>query len=128
MRPFACIFEQYWRRTLYVTGWNIGRIHSARQPKRLSIADRHSAVLLAATQRHDGDSLGRSHGTGMPAARLHAMAVGYQYGVDRQSRISPAVHQRAIETKRVSPDPKASSHTPERKRGLKRKSMTNILI
>src|SRR3546814_8064609 len=61
--PFACIFEQYLRRTQYVTGWQIGRIHSARQPKRLAIGDRHSAVLLAVTQRHDGDSLGRSHGT-----------------------------------------------------------------
>src|SRR3546814_1895867 len=68
--PLACIFEQYLRRTEYVTGWQIGRIHSARQPKRLAIGDRHSAVLLAVTQRHDGDSLGRSHGTAMPAARM----------------------------------------------------------
>src|SRR3546814_1419098 len=59
--PFACIFEQYLRRTQYVTGWPIGRIHSARQPTRLAIADRHSAVLLAVTQRHDGARPGRSH-------------------------------------------------------------------
>src|SRR3546814_2564450 len=43
---FACIFEQYLRRAQYVTGCQKGRIHSARQPKRLAIGDRHSAVLL----------------------------------------------------------------------------------
>src|SRR3546814_2379119 len=98
---FACIFEQYLRRAQYVTCCQKGRIHSARQPKRLAIGDRHSAVLLAVTQRHDGDSLGRSHGTAMPAARMIVMAVGYQCGVARTGGIYPAEIGRASGRERV---------------------------
>src|SRR3546814_18880636 len=68
-----------------------------------------SAVLLAVTQRHDGDSLGRSHGTAMPAARMIGMAVGYQCGVDRTGGIYPAVRWRDIEALRFCPNPTACS-------------------
>src|SRR3546814_611902 len=68
-----------------------------------------SSDLLAVTQRHDGDSLGRSHGTAMPAARMIGMAVGYQCGVDRTGGIYPAVRWRDIETLRFCPHPKACS-------------------
>src|SRR3546814_11405671 len=44
--PFAFIFEQYLRRTQYVTGWQIGRIHSARQPKRLAIGEDRKSTRL----------------------------------------------------------------------------------